>query len=65
MKQKVIKMVEKMLYAKRNGNIKLEQKYYDQLYDFCEKNNIDFSNAIQGATKELKKSISAIMNSIV
>jgi hypothetical protein len=64
-KNKIIKTVESLLYARRNNNIKLEQKYYDELREYCEKHNINFENSYDGAVNELKKRIAPCMNGIV
>jgi len=64
-RKKAIQLVADMLYARRSGNAKTEQAKYDKLRNWCEKEGLDMANVIDGATKELKKSIAANMGGIV
>jgi len=64
-RKKAIQLVADMLYARRSGNTKTEQAKYDKLRNWCEKEGLDMANVIDGATKELKKSIAAFMGGIV
>jgi hypothetical protein len=66
MKKKIIKMVEDMLLHRRNGHINKEQASYGRLYSFCEKHNINFNDAVDGATRYLKtQKIAPMMNGLV
>lgn len=48
MKNKILKIVQAMLVAERNNNLKISDKYYHRLLSFCEQNNINFDNALKG-----------------
>lgn len=65
MRKKVLQLVKAILAARRKENVKQEQKAYDALYFFCTKHNIDFDNALEGAKKELRKSIANQMNGFI
>lgn len=65
MKKKIINIVENILLARRNGNIKREQHYYNLFMEFCEKHNINQENAFEGAKNHLKTRIAPIMNGLV
>jgi hypothetical protein len=45
-KKQVLKIIENMLYARRNNKVLLEQKYYDQISNLCEKYNADVNKTI-------------------
>lgn len=62
---RAIKLTGNLLMARRNANIRAEQKAYDAIRAFCNTNNLDMTNVINGATKKLQGSVAAIMNSIV
>lgn len=62
---RAIKLVGNLLMARRNGNITAEQRAYEALRNFCTTNNLDMSNVITGATRQLQGSVAAIMNSLV
>jgi|GEM_PF-5621592 len=67
MKSKVISLTGKLLQAKRSGNVMKEQTAYQNLYEFCIENNIDFDNAYIGAVEWIKqnKPIASAMNGIL
>jgi len=64
MKNTILKIVQSLLVAERNNNIIHAEKKYKKLQDFCEKNNINFNNALNGAKKHLSFKISNIMQGI-
>lgn len=62
---KTLNLVKLLQYAKRNGNLKQEQKAYENLLNHCNKYKLDFNETYFSGIEELKKSVAAIMNSIV
>jgi len=66
LREKAIRLVKNLLQARRNGRVDKEQFHYEKLVKFCQKNNVDFQNTLDGATKYLKQnSIAAHMNGLV
>lgn len=63
-KAQVLKIIENMLYAKRNGNVALEQKYYEQLEGICESLNCDFAKTMEQGIKMVRSRIAPMMNGI-
>ena len=54
-----------VLYARRNRNLKREQKCYEALSLFCEKHNVDFNTSWDNGIKHMEKnSISYYMNGL-
>lgn len=64
-KAQAIKLVSNLLMARRNANMKAEQRAYDALRNWCVKFNVNMENTIQGAKRELQQRVGPIMNSIV
>ncbi len=67
-KNRIVSMAKNVLYARRNGNIRQEQKYYEILADYLSRNDINLSagDAIEQVAEHLKKtSIAALLNGIV
>jgi hypothetical protein len=62
---KTLNLVKNLQYAKRNGNLKHEQKAYEILLNHCNKYKLDFNETYYNGIEELKKSVAAIMNSII
>lgn len=55
-----------MLLAKRNNNIKAEQKAYEKIIDFCDSKGYDFDNVVQGVKKYMKEeTIAPAMNGVI
>lgn len=65
MKTKVLSFVKRMLIAGRNSDTHAEQKAYDELRAYCEKNGLDFEKNLEGAKKEIRKGIANNMNGFV
>ena len=59
------KLVKSLLTARRNQNLRAEQKAYEAVRDFCARYGFEMDNVINGATRRLQQSVGAIMNSIV
>jgi len=64
-RKEAVRLVNDMLTARRNGDIRKEQDKYVKLRYWCEKSNFDLSDVYDWAVKELKKSIAASMGGIV
>jgi uncharacterized protein YigA (DUF484 family) len=55
MKDKILSLVKEMKLARRSGNIKKEQSAYEKLEKHCEKNKMDFDDAMEWGLKELRE----------
>lgn len=64
-RRKAIKLVSALALARRNRNIKAEQRAYDKLREFCHAKGYDIAEVINGGMKALQYSVAAIMNSLV
>ena len=64
MKNKILKLVQNILVAERNDNMNRAYLAHQKLYDFCQKNNINLENALEGAKKILKQQPANIMQGI-
>lgn len=64
MKTKAIALTKTLLFARRNNDLKAEQKAHQKLLAFCDKNNLNFENVLAGATKHIISTVSGGMNSL-
>lgn len=67
-KNRIVSMAKNVLYARRNGHLKKEQKYYEILDDYLSRNDINLSagEATKQVAEHLKKtSIAARFNGLV
>lgn len=64
MKTKLLKLVQNLLVAQRNNNLIKSDAAYHKLLSFCQTHNIDFNNALEGATKILRTQPANIMQGI-
>lgn len=64
MKRQAINKVKSLLLARRSNDVHREQLAHQSLVRFCHKHNLDFNNVLDGATREIRSSISGAMNSL-
>lgn len=65
LRAQAVALVRNLLQARRNGNLRREQAAHVKLAAFCQRHSCDMQEVIDGATRELKKSIAAAMGGIV
>jgi hypothetical protein len=65
LKDQARKLVIDLLYARRNGDLKQEQRAHERLASWCQKNNVNMENAIAGVVKEKSGSVAALMGGLV
>jgi hypothetical protein len=65
LRAQAVKLVSNLLLARRNGNLRREQAAHVKLATFCERHGCGLQETIDGATRELKKSIAAAMGGLV
>lgn len=64
---RILSLAKNVLYARRNGNIKREQRSYEALQSYLDKQDIDIGagEAVEQARKYLSKTdVAAIMNGL-
>jgi hypothetical protein len=61
---RVLKLIKNMLFSRRNGNIALEQKYYEEIETLCSRFNANFERTMEQGIAKVRTTVSGIMNSL-
>lgn len=64
--EQAYKLVESLLYARRNTNVRAEQRAHDNLRKWCEDNNADMEQVIKDIRAYMiENSVNAGQNGII
>jgi hypothetical protein len=61
--KQTFRLLENLLYARRNGNVMREQRAYDLLYAHCLKRGVDFATVLrEGPALARRNNVAVILN---